>query len=97
MGWIAWLCVICGDGSVIAADSIVAQVVFCDTWYWIGNISNQEIVGKDKWATITIDYSNANVPATLDMSSGAQGLAIESSGALLPVGAKIDNFRLSLK
>ena len=84
-------------GSVIAAESIVAQVVFCDGWYWIGNISNQEIVGKDKWATITIDYSNANVPATLDMSSGAQGLAIESSGALLPVGAKIDNFRLSLK
>ena len=84
-------------GSVIAADSIVAQVVFCDGWYWIGNISNQEIVGKDKWATITIDYSNANVPATLDMSSGAQGLAIEGSGALLPVGAKIDNFRLSLK
>mgnify|MGYP003525017114 FL=1 len=84
-------------GSVIAADSIVAQVVFCDGWYWIGNISNQEIVGKDKWATITIDYSNANVPATLDMSSGSQGLAIEGSGALLPVGAKIDNFRLSLK
>ena len=84
-------------GSVIAADSIVAQVVFCDGWYWIGNISNQEIVGKDKWATITIDYSSANVPATLDMSSGAQGLAIEGSGALLPVGAKIDNFRLSLK
>ncbi|MBQ2112201.1 MAG: hypothetical protein II194_03140, partial [Bacteroidales bacterium] len=74
-----------------------AQVVFCDGWYWIGNISNQEIVGKDKWATITIDYSSANVPATLDMSSGAQGLAIEGSGALLPVGAKIDNFRLSLK
>ena len=84
-------------GSVIAADSIVAQVVFCDGWYWIGNISNQEIVGKDKWATITIDYSGANVPATLDMSSGSQGLAIEGSGALLPVGAKIDNFRLSLK
>lgn len=84
-------------GSVIAADSIVAQVVFCDGWYWIGNISNQEIVGKDKWATITIDYSSANVPATLDMSSGSQGLAIEGSGALLPVGAKIDNFRLSLK
>ena len=84
-------------GSVIAADSIVAQVVFCDGWYWIGNISNQEIVGKDKWATITIDYSSANVPGTLDMSSGAQGLAIEGSGALLPVGAKIDNFRLSLK
>ena len=85
------------SGSTIAADSIVAQVVFCDGWYWVGNISNQEIVGKDKWATITIDYSNANVPATLDMSSGSQGLAIEASGALLPVGAKIDNFRFSLK
>lgn len=84
-------------GSTIAANSIVMQVVFCDTWYWIGNISNQEIVGKDKWATITIDYSNANVPAILDMATGAQGLAIENSGALLPVGAKIDNFRLSLK
>lgn len=92
------------SGSTIEANSLVMQVIFNDTWYWVGNISNQEIVGKDKWATITIDFSNATtdggatpVPASLDMSTGAQGLSLEGSGALLPIGAKIDNFRFSLK
>ena len=92
------------SGSTIEANSLVMQVIFNDKWYWVGNISNQEIVGKDKWATITIDFSNATtdegatpVPASLDMSTGAQGLSLEGSGALLPIGAKIDNFRVSLK
>lgn len=92
------------SGSTVAANSLVMQVVFNDTWYWAGNISNQEIVGKDRWSTITIDFSNATadngatpVPASLDMSTGAQGLALEGSGALLPIGTKIDNFRFSLK
>lgn len=92
------------SGSTIEANSLVMQVIFNDKWYWVGNISNQEIVGKDKWATITIDFSNATtdggatpVPASLDMSTGAQGLSLEGSGALLPIGAKIDNFRFSLK
>ena len=85
------------EGAAIADNSVVAQVIFCDAWYWIGNLNTGDIAGKGKWMTWTIDYSNANVPAVLDMSSGAQGLSIESSGALLPVGTKIDNFRLSLK
>jgi hypothetical protein len=85
------------EGAAIADNSVVAQVIFCDTWYWIGNLNTGDIAGKGKWMTWTIDYSNAKVPAVLDMSSGAQGLSIESSGALLPVGTKIDNFRLSLK
>ena len=92
------------SGSTIEANSLVMQVIFNDKWYWVGNISNQEIVGKDKWATIMIDFSNATtdggatpVPASLDMSTGAQGLSLEGSGALLPIGAKIDNFRFSLK
>ncbi len=85
------------EGAAIADNSVIAQVIFCDSWYWIGNLNTGDIAGKGKWMTWTIDYSNANVPAVLDMSSGAQGLSIESSGALLPVGTKIDNFRLSLK
>ena len=85
------------EGAAIADNSVIAQVIFCDSWYWIGNLNTGDIAGKGKWMTWTIDYSNAKVPAVLDMSSGAQGLSIESSGALLPVGTKIDNFRLSLK
>lgn len=85
------------EGATIADNSVVAQLIFCDGWYWIGALNTGDIVGKGKWMTWTIDYSNANVPAVLDMSSGSQGLSIESSGALLPVGTKVDNFRLSLK
>jgi len=85
------------EGATIADNSVVAQLILCDGWYWIGALNTGDIVGKGKWMTWTIDYSNANVPTVLDMSSGSQGLSIEGSGALLPVGTKIDNFRLSLK
>lgn len=84
------------EGATIADNSVVAQLIFCGGWYWIGPLKTGDIQGKGKWMTWTIDYSGAGVPASLDMSSGEQGLAIESSGTLLPVGTKIDNFRLSL-
>lgn len=85
------------EGATIADNSVVAQLIFCGGWYWIGPLKTGDIQGKGKWMTWTIDYSGAGVPASLDMSSGDQGLSIESSGTLLPVGTKIDNFRLSLK
>lgn len=85
------------EGATIADNSVVAQLIFCGGWYWIGPLKTGDIQGKGKWMTWTIDYSGAGVPASLDMSSGDQGLAIESSGTPLPVGTKIDNFRLSLK
>lgn len=89
------------SGWSAAEGEIGAQLVL-GNWYWIGGLPIGDVVGKDRWMTWTFPLPSA-VPDELDLSSGDVGLAIEgpSDGnphfKHLPVGMKIDNFRLSLK
>lgn len=85
------------EGWTATTGDIVCQLIFGGTWYWVGDMPIGDVVGKGKWVTWTIPMP-ADITGTLDMSSGSNGLSIEkSSKKWLPVGMRMDNFRLSLK
>lgn len=89
------------SGWSASNGQIGVQLILGD-WYWVGGLQIGDIVGKDRWMTWTIPLPST-VPADLDLSSGDIGLAIQGPNdenpnfKLLPVGMKMDNYRLSLK
>lgn len=80
------------------------QIILDDEWYWVGEYMFSTLIGNDSWQTVRV--SKLALPETLDLSDyveeeeeekyGSNGISIEE-GSSLPVGMKLDNFRLSLK
>ena len=77
------------------------QIILDGTWYWVGEYMFSTLIGNDSWQTVRV--SKLSLPETIDFSDandkneyGSNGISTEE-GSSLPVGMKLDNFRLSLK